>query len=484
MDFADATTLVASLRNGTVSALELFYRAIDRIQRHDGALNAVVVRDFERARAAALAADAALARGDRRPLLGVPMTVKESFNVAGLPTTWGIPGTSGKLAASDAVAVSRLRSAGAVILGKTNVPTNLEDFQSVNPVYGWTRNPWNLERTPGGSSGGAAAALAAGLVALELGSDMAGSLRVPAHCCGVFAHKPSFGLVPMRGHTPPGVLEFPVRPHSDIGVAGPMARSAADLMLALEVLAGPDEPESIAYRLELPPARHSRLSEYKVLVLDDHPFLPLSDEVRDGLGRFVDKLRHAGCRVEQSSPLLPDLSRTGDVFIRLLRALLGGYLPGTEYDRQREQVAHLSGRHDTEAMRLRALVATHRDWMVADQARAALAHEWREMFRVWDVVVCPVLPITAFPNDESPMGERSIDIDDMCVPYGLLGAWSAPASSLNLPSTVMPIGVGSSGLPIGVQVIGPYLEDRSTIGFAELAEREFGGYVPPPAYTN
>ena len=262
---ASATELAAALAARRVSALELADAAIARIEARDGPINAVVVRDFDRARDAAKAADAALARGDRRPLLGLPMTVKESHNVAGLKTTWGFEGFKDYTASEDAVGVARLKAAGAVILGKTNVPPFLADYQSNNPIYGRTGNPWDLTRTPGGSSGGAAAALAAGMVPLEFGSDIGGSIRMPAHFCGVYGHKPSFNLVPTRGHQPPmtpagaGVLLL---------VLGPLARTAADLTLALDVLAGPDTADAVGYRLALPPARHAKLSDYRVLVLD------------------------------------------------------------------------------------------------------------------------------------------------------------------------------------------------------------------------
>src|SRR6185437_5998887 len=203
-----------------------------RIEARDTEINAVVVRDFDRAREAARAADAALARGERRPLLGLPMTVKESNNVAGLPTTWGFEPFKDFRASDDAVAVARLRAAGAVILGKTNIPPFLADWQSNNPVYGRTRNPYDLARSPGGSSGGAAAALAARMIPLEFGSDIGGSIRVPAAFCGVYGHKPSFDLVPLRGHQPPGA-----EGGSGIllAVVGPLARTARDLSLALDV---------------------------------------------------------------------------------------------------------------------------------------------------------------------------------------------------------------------------------------------------------
>jgi amidase len=255
-DFAyrTAAELAEAMAAGQVSAVELAQDAIERIERYDGTINAVCVRDFDRALAAAREADAARARGDVRPLLGIPMTVKESFNVAGLPTTWGMPWFRDFTASEDALAVARVKAAGAVILGKTNVPLALGDFQSYNDIYGTTRNPWDPTRTPGGSSGGSAAALAAGYGALSLGSDIAGSLRAPAHYCGVYAHKPTFGLVPARGHTPPPAP--PIAIERDLAVIGPMARSAADLSLLLDILAEPDELTlGAAYRFALPPAR-------------------------------------------------------------------------------------------------------------------------------------------------------------------------------------------------------------------------------------
>lgn len=483
VSYLSTTELVACLRSGRVSAAEALEQTIRRIESADGEINAIVVRDFERARAAAAVADEALARGDRRPLLGVPMTVKESFNVAGLPTTWGVAGAEGTKPQHDAVAVARLKASGAVILGKTNISTYLGDWQSVNAVYGRTGNPWDLSRTPGGSSGGAAAALAAGFVPLELGSDLAGSLRVPAHCCGVLAHKPTLGLVPVRGHAPPGTAELSVGLDADLGVAGPLGRCASDLMLALDVLAGPDDAQATAYRLTLPAARHDSLGNFRVLVLENHPLLPLSSEVGAAIRHFAGDLRRAGATVGHASPLLPDLTRIAETFGWQLMAFLGASFPDTVYADRRERAARLpvedGGR---EAAQARALVSSHRDWVRAQRERVAIAHEWRQLFREWDVVVAPVLPTTAFPHDDTEIGQRTLDVDGRRIPYGLLGIWASPASLSGLPATAMPIGLGSSGLPVGVQVIGPYLEDRTTLAFAQLAEREFGGYRVPPGF--
>ena len=313
MTYRNTTDLVAALAARQVSAVELVDQAIARIEALDAHINAVVVRDFDRARAAAAAADQALDRGERRPLLGVPMTIKEAYNVAGLPTTWGMPMFKDWLPAEDAVAVARVKAAGAVILGKTNVPFALADWQSYNDIYGTTNNPWDPGRTPGGSSGGSAASLAMGYAALELGSDIGGSLRAPAHYCGVYAHKPTHALVPSRGHTLPGVPPSPQE--VDLAVVGPMARSADDLALALDVLAGPDEPDAVAYRLVLPAARHDTLQEFRVLVIDTHPLLPTSHAVRTALERLTERLAQEGCKLAQTSPLLPDLAAMARLYM-------------------------------------------------------------------------------------------------------------------------------------------------------------------------
>ncbi|HSN31116.1 MAG TPA: amidase family protein, partial [Ideonella sp.] len=289
LESAGAGALAAAVATGRVSALELCDAAIRRIERLDGAINAVVVRDFERAREQARERDDRVARGERAPLLGVPMTVKESYGVAGLPSTWGFAQFADFRPLEDAVLVQRLKHAGAVILGKTNVPPGLADWQSANPVYGRTVNPHDATRSPGGSSGGSAAAVAAGMVPLELGSDIGGSIRVPAHFCGVYGHKPSYGLLPLRGHNFPGTDGAPV----DLAVGGPIARSADDLALALDVLAGPGLHDAVGWRLALPAPRHARLADWRVLRLDEHPLARVDRGVKAALARLVDTLADA-----------------------------------------------------------------------------------------------------------------------------------------------------------------------------------------------
>ena len=483
VDYLTAKDLAALLQARQVSVIELVDRAIARIEAFDGKLNAVVVRDFERARAAAAEADKALARGDRRPLLGVPMTVKEAINVGGLPTTWGIPGTEHVAVREDAVAVARLKAAGAVVLGKTNVPLMLTDWQSYNSVYGTTNNPWDVGRTPGGSSGGSAAALAAGYVSLELGNDIGGSLRVPAAFCGVFAHKPTYGLVPMRGMGPPGTPSLSVPVRVDLAVAGPMARSAGDLGLMLNVIAGPDDAEALAYKLVLPPPRHTDLKDFRVLVVDDHPLLPTAGIVRSALDEMADRLAKSGTKVERTSPLMPDLSLIGRVYTQLLMAVFGADLPEDIYRQQQSAAAALpAGDMGLAAMRLRGTMMSHREWIGTDRIRTGIADRWRRFFREWDVLLCPVMPTPAFAHDHSDISNRRIAIDGKEIPYRDQTMWNSIATLTGLPATAMPIGRSDEGLPIGMQIIGPYLEDSTTLAFAELIEREFGGFAAPPAF--
>ena len=480
-EYQTAGELMAAMAARQVSAVELAEAAIARIEQLDGALHAICVRDFERARAAAKQADEARARGEVKPLLGVPMTVKESFNVAGLPTTWGMPMFRDFRAETDALAVQRLRAAGAVILGKTNVPFALGDVQSYNEIYGTTNNPWNHERTPGGSSGGSAAALAAGFGALSIGSDIGGSLRNPAHYCGVFAHKPTHGLVASRGHTPPALPALPGE--RDLGVIGPMARSAGDLALMLEVLSPPDELSTgIAYRLALPPPRHTELGKFRILILDEHPLLATAQSVREALDALAGRLTAAGAEVARSSPLLPDLADAARLYMRLLMSFMSAFWPPHVYDRMRGLAAKLGADdHTLGAERVRGTVLSHRDWVLDDGKRNGVREHWRGFFQQFDAVICPVMPTPAFPHDQAgSMETRTIAIDGVGYPYGDQMLWAGVATLTGLPATALPIGRSDDGLPIGAQILGPMYEDRTPLELARLIERDIGGFVPPP----
>ncbi|MEI7932897.1 MAG: amidase family protein, partial [Alphaproteobacteria bacterium] len=363
IDYPKATAgeLARALRKGKVSAVELTNTAIARIEALDGALNAVVVRDFDRARAAAKAADKRLARGERDQLLGVPMTVKESYDLTGYPSTWGLERLANHRAEEDAVVVQRLKAAGAIILGKTNVPPNLADWQSDNPVYGRANNPHALTHSPGGSSGGGAAAVAAGFTPLEMGGDIGGSIRVPATFCGIFGHKPSYGIVPMTGHTIGGGKSAP----SPLTVGGPLARSADDLGLVLGIVAGPDGDNAKGYRLNLPPPRYKKLADYKILVIDEHPRAATSRDIKAALERLSADLERTGAHVARHSDLLPDLQHYHSVYIKMLRTVVTRRDPAT-----------------------RPPISAH-DWFDLLDVQADYRRQWAALFETFDAVITP-----------------------------------------------------------------------------------------------
>ena len=450
LDYATATacSLAEALAARDVSAVELFDDAVRAIQAKDGPINAVVVRDFDRALVAAKAADAALARGERRPLLGVPMTVKESQNMAGLPTTWGLEPFKGWTPKEDSVGVARLKGAGAVILGKTNVPPSLGDWQAANPIYGRTNNPHDLGRSPGGSSGGGAAALAAGMVPLEFGSDIGGSIRVPAHFCGVYGHKPTFDLVPLAGHDPPTIEG--AHAGVEFAVVGPLARSAADLELAMDVLAGPVGDEALGYHLSLPPPRGGSLRDYRVLVLTQHPICGTDDEVAGPIEALADRLAGVGASVSDRSDLIPDLAAAHETYMSMMGCIMSRGAPGAK-----------------------AALDAHA-WMAGLDVVARCRRAWREVFGAFDVVLAPPFGTPAFPHTDAPWPDRRLIVNGEATPYGAQLAWPGVATFPGLPSTCAPVAKTAGGLPVGVQIIGPRFGDRTTIALAGLIEREFG----------
>ncbi|MGY4465148.1 amidase [Bradyrhizobium sp. LB9.1b] len=483
--FKSAVELSAALTAKKVSSVELTQDAIDRIERHDGKVNAICVRDFDRALGAAREADAALARGERKPLLGLPITVKESYNVAGLPTTWGWTPQKDFKPTEDALSITRVKNAGGVILGKTNVPVGLGDWQSYNDIYGTTNNPFDLGRTPGGSSGGSSAALAAGYGPLSLGSDIGGSLRVPAFHCGVYAHKPTYNLCPTRGHTPPPFPAIPME--RDMAVIGPMARSAADLPLLLDVMAGPDPLDlGIGYKLALPEARHDALKDFRVLVIDSHPLLPANADIRSAIEKLAEQLAGAGASITRESPLFPDFTESSRLYMRMLMGFLGAFLPPDILAGARAGAAQLSPEDKgLSAERLRGMTSTHQAWVFDEGARAGLRAQWRHLFRTFDTVICPIMPTPAYPHDHSPQQEaRRINIDGKDFAYPDQLAWPGMATLTGLPATAIPLGLSKDGLPVGVQIIGPFLEDRTPLKLAALIEREFGGFVPPKRFDD
>jgi len=472
--YRSATALADAIRARKVSSREALDALAARIERHDRDLNLVVTLDLERARRDASAADDELARGQwRGPLHGVPMTIKDSFQTAGLRTTSGAPELASLVPAEDAVPVARLRAAGAVVFGKTNLPIYAGDVQSYNEVFGQSNNPWDPSRTPGGSSGGSAGALAAGFTPLELGSDIGGSIRNPSHSCGVVGHKPSYRLVSARGQIPgpPGTLT-----QADIAVAGPMARTVEDLELALEVLAGPDEWESVGWQLALRPARHERIEHFRIAAWIDDPFCPMSREVAALLHGAVDAVERAGATVAREAR--PDFTfeYASRVYDQLLGAAECGGYSFAEIEEMATRV--LAGTHDPG---MEHAVLRHRAWLSANERRLQMRKKWFHFFKQWDAILLPVSPVPAIPHDHSePISRRTILVDGAARPYGDQIKWMGLTGVAYLPATVVPVGVTSEGLPVGIQIAGPYLEDRTTLAIARHLERLLGGFRPPP----
>ncbi|ODQ85736.1 amidase family protein [Mycolicibacterium holsaticum] len=446
-----AHRLAEAIRRGELSSRELLEHHLARVARYNPPLNAVVTLDPDGARRAADAADAALARNEAvGPLHGVPMTVKDTYQTAGMRTTCGHPEWD-HVPERDAEAVRRLRAAGAVIFGKTNTPTRAADWQTFNPIFGTTNNPWDTGRTPGGSSGGAAAALATGMTALELGSDIAGSIRVPANWCGVCGHKPSWGIVPQRGHLPPPPEALA---ESDLGVMGPMARNVVDLELALDILAGPTGPSAVGWRLELPRARASTLGEVRLATWLQDADYPVEADVGAVLDAAVAALSDAGARLVDVKP------------------------PVT--------LAELVGLHQVLLYPLMDTTSTlsHRQWMSANERREQLRAKMAEYFCEVDAVLMPITVVPAVKHDHhEPFIERLIPFGDESRSYFDLFGWVGLATVAYLPATAVPVGRTAEGLPVGLQVVGPYLEDRTTLMVARHLEQLLGGFVAPPGFT-
>lgn len=470
----DATSLLVALASKRVSSVELLKMSLARHADTHATLNAVVAADPERALERARALDDARVRGETLgPLSGLPMTVKDTFDVAGMAASSGLPELRRRMV-EDAAAVSQARRAGAVIWGKTNVPVMAGDWQSYNRLYGVTNNPWDAARTPGGSSGGAAAAVAVGVTPLEIGSDIGGSLRVPASFCGVFSHKPTWGMVSQRGHVPPSPGSYVER---DLNVVGPMARSARDLRLLLSVIeAGPLAPK----------APSAALGETRIALWLDDPDCPLDPEVRAVIETFADELRAAGAQVEPVvSPV--DMRALLHAYQTLLGAVLGEDMPprmlaGMELMRPfaRRALARGAGPLSSAAMTM-GYTARHREWMAADAVRQRLRHEIDQAFDKWTVILAPIAPVAAFPHDHRPFGRRSLKASDgRTIAYPAMLSWISAATALRLPATALPAGRTAAGLPVGVQLIGPMGGDGRILAVAQAIDEAVRGFEPPP----
>ncbi len=476
-DHAYSTTVetAAAIARKEVSSRELLEAALARVERLDGAVNAVVALDAERALAAADQADAATARGgDLPPLHGVPITIKDSFQTERLVTTSGAPELADFVPERDADPVARYKAAGAIVFGKTNLPIWAGDMQSYNEVYGTTGNPYNIEHTPGGSSGGSGASLAAGYTPLELGSDIGGSIRIPSHWSGVMGHKPSYGIVSALGQIPgmPGTLS-----QADIAVAGPMARDVDDLELALGLLAGPDAWYDLAYSLDLPPARHRDIADFRVAVWLDEPSCPIDLHYRELLLGAARALEAAGATVDTEARPAFSFDKAVDTFFHLLSAAEAGTWSLSELD-------EIAARPEPPQGELGIWHASmrHREWLSWHERRLQQRARWREFFQQWDVVLLPVTPTAAVRHDHStPHTARTVQVNGETRPYFDGIKWMGLTGVSWLPATVVPVGQ-VDGLPVGVQIAGPFLEDRTTLAVGRFLQDALGGFQRPDGF--
>lgn len=476
--FASTAELCRRLQSGSVTSRALVELYLDRIERLNGPINAVVKVDADAARRAADARDAQFAAGEIvGPLHGLPMTVKDALEVAGLTTTGGIVPLAEHVPETDADAVAALREAGAAILGKTNVPMMSGDWQSYNDIYGQTGNPYALDRSPGGSSGGAAAALAAGLTGGDIGSDIGGSIRIPAHFCGLYGLKPTYGLISQRGHIPPMPGTKVTMP---LSVVGPLGRGAEDLELLFDVMAGrfADGPHGTA----TPPApRNSHGRTLRVAVWANDPFSPVDPQIAQAVRAAGEALRRKGCEVEEVARGPIDFAASVEVYETLLSATLSPGFPDHVRERMAKRAAALAP-DDTshEALQARGAALTSGGMQSLIAEADALRGRWADIFADWDAILCPVTQTTAFPHDHEPnFHKRRLMIAGRERPYMDTMHWVGLATLAHLPAATAPVSRDENGLPIGVQIIGPHFEDRTPMAVARLLESAMGGFTPP-----
>ncbi len=480
LPFRSAKQLAAAIKARKIGCKELLDLYLKRVEKYNPRLNAIIAQDIPAAIKRARAADGAVKkRAKLGPLHGVPMTIKESFNVVGMPTTWGVPDLRNNFPPRNALAVDRFLAAGAVLFGKTNVPLNLADWQSYNAIYGTTNNPWDLSLSPGGSSGGSAAALAAGLTGIEAGSDIGSSIRNPAHYCGVFGHKPTWGICSPRGHALPGVVAA-----GDISAIGPLARSADDLAIALAVMAGPDEIDGAGWKLDLPAPRKKSLREFKVAVVLDDPNGEVDEAVKQRIQAVADFLVRKKAKVSDRARPGFDTTEMYRVFILLLRSATSGRMTPEQFEKNLEALKALRADDESYFARMtRGNALHHRDWVRLNNARHTMRLQWAEFFKEWDVLICPAAASAACPHDQAgERWQRAIAVNGKRVPSTDQMFWAGYSGLFYLPSTVAPAGFTTKGLPVGVQIVGPQYGDRTTIEFARLLEREFQAFVPPKGY--
>jgi amidase len=487
LPFQPAAVQLAALRKGEISSVELLHLYLKRVTEHNSTLNAIVSLDEERARAAARAADVALAKGTPLgPLHGLPITVKDAYMTAGLRTTCGEPKLADFVPEFDADAVSRLRAAGAVIFGKTNVPTGNMDVQTVNPVFGTTNNPFDPLRTPGGSVGGGAAAVAAGLSSVEFASEIGGSTRIPAHFCGLFGHKTTMGAVPLTGHIAYGPEAPGHRAEADMACAGVVARSPDDIFPLLSATAGPLERDA-GWRFEYAPPRATELRDFRVAAWIDDEDCPIDSSVRAALESVIALVEKSGGKVQRKPKQLPvQLEHSFLVFEQLVYGAFSSVSSTQTVPIVTATLGRLITQFGGEPARaVKGLFQGHKAWLGMDATRQQMRDGWAQFFQDFDVLLLPVTP-TAAPPHHGKFNDRfgrSIEVDGRRRPYWDQVKWNALANIAGAPATAFPVATTSDGLPVGVQVMGPCAGDLTTIEFARQVSRLIGGYRVPPRFA-
>ncbi|HYO54068.1 amidase [Archangium sp.] len=480
LHFLPAHRLAALVRAREVSARELLEAHLAQVARHNARLNAIVTLDEERAHARAREADEALARGESwGPLHGVPFTIKDSFKTAGVRTTSSYKRLRKHVPTHDATVVARLKAAGAILLGKTNLPTLTLDLQTSGHLFGRASNPWDESRTPGGSTGGGAAAVAAGMTPFEVGSDLAGSIRVPSHYCGIFGFKPTEHRVPISGHIPP----LPGRPRGVRyeGAAGPLARCVEDLRLGLKLLAGPDDEDWDVPPIPLRDVPPCELRTYRIAWTDDFGGLPITRETRTALEKLVRTLEGLGCRVERCEPKGLDYEELWEVWGRVLGAELGAEMQALTRFILSVRFMAMRGNAILNRGIVRGVRSEMSDYIDALTIHDRITGQVEAFLSNWDAWLCPVTVGQAFTH--RPSGEW-LDVDGQQVPYitGTCG-FTSVFNLTGHPVVVLPLTkLVDSPLPLGIQVVGRRWLDEELLALCESLTEITGEFRKPPGF--
>ncbi|MGF1622387.1 MAG: amidase family protein [Rhodomicrobiaceae bacterium] len=477
--FLSASELAARVKSGRIGCEELLDLYLDRIERLNSRLTALISLDIPSARERARAADEALRRGeDWGPLHGVPITLKDTFDVIGMPSTWGVPELKNNFPAKNAPAANKFLDAGAIVFGKTNISAYHIGVITKNDLHGTTSNPWDLNRSPGGSSGGAGAAVAAGLTGLDMGVDFSGGIRNIAHYCGIFAHKPTFGITNLMGTVLPGLGAKP-----DLAVIGPLARSTDDLSLALSLIIGPDPADGVAWTLNLPPPRREGVNGLRVAMICEHPDFPVEDAVKDRLQAVADFLGRSGAVIDDTARPGLDMKTSFRVFMGLLTIPLAARRQDEQFWTRLSHMTRFFSEEADGGLLDETEFFSHASWMKLDTARRMACAAWATFFEDYDVVICPAAPTTAMPHElDKNWHERNLRVGGKPISVGQATMWGALATLGNLPATVAPAGFAPDGLPVGVQIIGPAYGDLTCLAVAGYLERNFQRFTPPPGW--